>query len=43
MEKSNLPDAQFQTLFIRMLIELSGRVDKLSENFKKEIGNIKED
>ena len=41
METSNLPDAEFKTLVIRMLNELRGRVDELSENFNKEIENIK--
>ena len=41
MKKSNLPEAEFKTLVIRMFNELRGRVDKLSENFNKEIGNIK--
>ena len=35
MESSNLTDAEFQTLVIRMLSELRGRVEELSENFKK--------
>ena len=34
METSNLPDAQFKTVVIRMLIDLS-------ENFDKEVKNIK--
>ena len=33
METSNLSDAEFETLVIRMLNDLSG-------NFSKEIGNI---
>ena len=41
MKTHNQPDAEFKTLVIRMFNELSGRVDKLSENFNKEIGNIK--
>ena len=41
METSNLLDAEWKTLVIRMLSELRGRVDELSENFNKEIGNIK--
>ena len=41
METSNLPDGEFKTRFIRMLSELRGRLDELSENFNKEIGNIK--
>ena len=31
METSNLLDAEFKTLVIRMLDEVRGRVDKLSE------------
>ena len=34
MEASNVPDAEFKTLVIRML-------NALSENFYKKIGNIK--
>ena len=41
METSNILDAEFKTLVIRMLNELKGRVDELSENFNKEIENIK--
>ena len=41
METSNLPDAEFKTLVIRMLSVLMGGVEKLSENLNKEIGNIK--
>ena len=37
MEASNLSDAEFKTLVIRMLNELRRRVDELSENFNKEI------
>ena len=40
METNNLPDAEFRTLVIRMLREFRGRVDELSKNFNKEIGNI---
>ena len=39
METSNLLDAEWKTLVIRMLSELRGRVDELSENFN----NIKKD
>ena len=35
METSNLSEAEFKTLVIRMLQELKGRVDELSENFKR--------
>ena len=41
MEKSNLPDAGFKTLVIRMLNELRGRINQQSENFDKGIVNIK--
>ena len=33
MKTSNLLDAEFKTLVIRMLNELRGRVDELRENF----------
>ena len=42
MEASNLPDAEFKTLVIRMLNELKGRLEELGENFNKEVENIKE-
>ena len=41
MEKSNLLDAVFKTMVMRMLNEFRRRVDKLSEDVNKEIGNIK--
>ena len=37
MESSNLIDAEFKTLVIKMFNELRGKVDELSENFNKEI------
>ena len=37
MESSNLTDAEFKILVIKMLNELLGSVDKFSENFNKEI------
>ena len=37
MELSNLTDAEFKTLVIKMLNELLGSVGKFSENFNKEI------
>ena len=43
METNNLPDAEFKTLFIRMLSELRERVDELSENLNKEIKNKNRD
>ena len=39
METSNIPDAEFKTLVIRMIKELRGRIDELSEDFNKEIKN----
>ena len=36
MEASNLPDAEFKTLVLRMFKELS-------ETFNEEIGNVKKD
>ena len=41
METFNLLNSEFKTLVLRMLNKLRGRVDELSENFNKEIGNIK--
>ena len=40
-ESSNLTDAEFKTLVIKVLSELWGSVDKFSENFNQEIKNIK--
>ena len=40
MKTRNLPDTEFKALVVRMLNELRGRVDELSENFNKEIENI---
>ena len=37
METSNVPDAEFKTLIIRMLSDLKGRIEELSEKFNKEI------
>ena len=37
MQSSNLTDAEFKTLIIKMLNELKERVDECSENFIKEI------
>ena len=34
METSNLPDTEFETLVIRMLNELRGRIIQLPENFQ---------
>ena len=41
IQTSNLLDTEFKTLVIRMLSKLRGRVNELSHNFNKEIGNIK--
>lgn len=41
METRNLPDRKFKTPIIRMFNKFWGRVDDLSENFNKKIGNIK--
>ena len=41
MESSNLTDAEFKTLVIKMLNELLGSIDTFSENFNKEIKYIK--
>ena len=42
MEAINLKDTGFKTLVIKMFNELSGSVDKFSENFNKKIlKNIK--
>ena len=32
MEASNLPDKEFETIVIRMLKELRGRMDEFSDN-----------
>ena len=39
METSNLEDAEFKTLIVRMLNELRKRVYELSEKINKGIGN----
>ena len=43
MEASNLLKTEFKTLVIKVFNKLRRRVDELSENFSKEIGNIKMD
>ena len=40
MEASDLPDAAFKTLIIKMCNERRGRMNCLSKNLNKEIGNI---
>ena len=41
MESSNLTDAEFKTMVIKMLNELMGSVDEFSENFNKDTKSIK--
>ena len=41
-EINNLPDKKFKALVIRMLTELRNRIEEHSENFNKELENIKE-
>ena len=41
MDSNNLTDAELKTLVIKMLNELMESVDKFSDNFNKEIKNIK--
>ena len=40
-EKNNLPDKEYKVMVISMLTELERRIDEHSENFNKELGNIK--
>ena len=40
-EISNLPDKEFKAIVIRKLIEFWKRIDKHSENFNRELENIK--
>ena len=40
-QKSDPPDKEFKEMVINMLTRLERRVDELSENFIKEIENIK--
>ena len=42
METSNLLDAEFKTLVIRILDEVRGRVDKLSELQQRDMAQMKE-
>ena len=39
MEITNLPDAEFKTLVVKLLSGIT--VDELSENFTKEMGTVK--
>ena len=41
MESIHLTDAEFKTLAIKVFNDFWGSVDKFSENFNKEIKNIK--
>ena len=41
IESSNLTDAKFKALIIKMLNELMGSVDEFNENFNKEIKTYK--
>ena len=41
MELSKLTDVEFKTVVIKMLNKVMGSVDEFSENFNKEIKNIK--
>ena len=41
MELSNVPDKEFQVIVVKMFTELGRRMDKYSENFRKETENIK--
>ena len=41
MESGNLTDAEFKTLVEKMINELMRRIIEFSENFNKEIKNIK--
>jgi len=41
MEINNLVDKEFKVMVIKKLAELGRRMDEHSENFKKEMGNIR--
>ena len=41
MEISNLPDIEFKIMVIKMLTKLERRTDEYSEDFNKEIENIR--
>ena len=41
MEATKTPDSEIKTMVIRMLRDLRGRMDDLSENLNKEIVSIK--
>lgn len=42
MDTANLLDEEFKVTVIKMLTGLESRMDKLSENFNKQMENIKE-
>lgn len=42
MDMANLLDEEFKVMVIKMLTGLESRIDKLSENFNKQMENIKE-
>ena len=42
MEISNLPDKELKVMIIKMLTEHRRRMDEHSENFNKELENIKQ-
>ena len=42
-ETNNLPDKEFEALVIRLLTKLGKRLDEHSENFNKELENIKKE
>ena len=41
MEISNLPDKEFKEMVIKMLTKLGRRMEEHSENFNKELENIR--
>ena len=41
MEINNLVDKEFKVMVIKKLAELGRRMDEHSENFNKEMGNIR--
>lgn len=38
---NNLPDKSIEALVIKMITELGNRIDEYSENFNKELKNVK--
>ena len=43
MEISNLPNKEFQEMVLIMLTELGKRIEEHSENFNKDLKNIKKE